>query len=102
MNDSREADDGCENESAADQASIDHAVPLSSWIFLVDTLSSRSQTSNVTLAERGAGPNGLRFSGEPSERSERPERKRGRRVRCKRVFGGRPPSLCIRDAEACT
>jgi len=28
-------------------------------------------------------PNGRAFSGEPSERSERPERKRGRRVRCK-------------------
>jgi hypothetical protein len=27
-------------------------------------------------------PNGRAFSGEPSERSERPERKRGRRVRC--------------------
>src|SRR5438552_4177767 len=27
-------------------------------------------------------PNGRAFSGEPSERSERPERTRGRRVRC--------------------
>jgi hypothetical protein len=26
--------------------------------------------------------NGRAFSGEPSERSERPERRRGRRVRC--------------------
>jgi hypothetical protein len=28
-------------------------------------------------------PNGKAFSGEPSERSERPERSEGRRVRCK-------------------
>jgi hypothetical protein len=28
-------------------------------------------------------PNGRAFSGEPSEQSERPERMRGRRVRCK-------------------
>jgi hypothetical protein len=33
-------------------------------------------------------PNGWAFSGEPSERSERPERKRGRRVRCNAMFGG--------------
>jgi hypothetical protein len=35
-------------------------------------------------------PNGLRFSGSPSERSERPSRSEGRRVRCKRVLG--PPT----------
>ena len=35
-------------------------------------------------------PNGLRFSGKPSERSERPERKRGRRVRCNAMLGGWP------------
>jgi hypothetical protein len=33
-------------------------------------------------AERSA------FSGEPSEQSERPERMRGRRVRCNAMFGG--------------
>jgi hypothetical protein len=32
-------------------------------------------------------PNGRAFSGEPSERSERPERKRGRRVRCNAMLG---------------
>ncbi len=31
--------------------------------------------------------NGRAFSGEPSKRSERPERKRGRRVRCNAMFG---------------
>ena len=31
-------------------------------------------------------PNGWRFSGEPSEQSERPERRRGRRVRWKRML----------------
>ena len=34
-------------------------------------------------------PNGRAFSGEPSERSERPERRRGRRVRCNAMLGGR-------------
>ena len=33
-------------------------------------------------------PNGRAFSGEPSERSERPERRRGRRVRCNAMLGG--------------
>src|SRR5438132_6800542 len=32
--------------------------------------------------------NGRAFSGEPSERSERPERMRGRRVRCNAMLGG--------------
>ncbi|HEX9084648.1 MAG TPA: hypothetical protein VF836_07900, partial [Gemmatimonadaceae bacterium] len=32
-------------------------------------------------------PDGRAFSGEPSERSERPERKRGRRVRCNATLG---------------
>jgi hypothetical protein len=32
-------------------------------------------------------PNGWAFSGEPSERSERPERMRGRRVRCNAMLG---------------
>jgi hypothetical protein len=32
-------------------------------------------------------PNGRAFSGEPSERSERPERMRGRRVRCNAMLG---------------
>lgn len=32
--------------------------------------------------------NGWAFSGEPSGRSERPERNRGRRVRCNAMFGG--------------
>src|SRR6266508_4946164 len=31
--------------------------------------------------------NGRAFSGEPSERSERPERERGRRVRCNAMLG---------------
>ena len=35
-------------------------------------------------------PNGRAFSGEPSERSERPERMRGRRVRCTAMLGSRP------------
>lgn len=46
-------------------------------------------------------PNGLRFSGEPSERSERPARKRGQRVRCNdemdsshRVCGIFVPTWC--------
>jgi hypothetical protein len=34
-------------------------------------------------------PNSRAFSGEPSERSERPERKRGRRVRCNAMLGSR-------------
>jgi hypothetical protein len=33
-------------------------------------------------------PNGRAFSGEPSEQSERPERQRGRRVRCNAMLGG--------------
>jgi len=33
-------------------------------------------------------PNGRAFSGEPSERSERPERMRGRRARCNAILGG--------------
>jgi len=36
-------------------------------------------------------PNGQAFSGEPSERSERPERMRGWRVRCNAMLGGTPP-----------
>ena len=32
-------------------------------------------------------PNGRAFSGEPSERSERPERSEGRRVRCNAMLG---------------
>ena len=32
--------------------------------------------------------NKLAFSGEPSERSERPERSEGRRVRCNAMLGG--------------
>ena len=32
--------------------------------------------------------NGWAFNGAPSERSERPERKRGRRVRCNAMLGG--------------
>jgi len=32
-------------------------------------------------------PNERAFSGEPSERSERPERMRGRRVRCNAMLG---------------
>ncbi len=32
-------------------------------------------------------PNNRAFSGEPSERSERPERRRGRRVRCNAMLG---------------
>jgi hypothetical protein len=32
-------------------------------------------------------PNGRAFSGEPSEQSERPERMRGRRVRCNAMLG---------------
>ena len=32
-------------------------------------------------------PNGRAFSGEPSEQSERPERRRGRRVRCNAMLG---------------
>jgi hypothetical protein len=35
-------------------------------------------------------PNGRAFSGEPSEQRERPERMRGRRVRCNAMLGGRP------------
>jgi hypothetical protein len=35
-----------------------------------------------------AAPNGRAFSGEPSERSERPERSEGRRVRCNAMLGG--------------
>jgi hypothetical protein len=38
-------------------------------------------------------PNGRAFSGEPSERSERPERKRGRRVRCNAMLGGSCDSM---------
>jgi hypothetical protein len=39
--------------------------------------------------EAGHGtPDGWAFSGEPSERNERPERKRGRRVRCNAMLGG--------------
>ena len=34
-------------------------------------------------------PNERAFSGEPSEHSERPERMRGRRVRCNAMLGGR-------------
>ena len=34
-----------------------------------------------------ASPNGWAFSGEPTERSERPERRRGRRVRCNATLG---------------
>src|SRR5438128_12642671 len=34
-------------------------------------------------------PNGRAFIGEPSERSERPERRRGRRVRCNAMLGVR-------------
>jgi hypothetical protein len=37
--------------------------------------------------DRGA-TNSWAFSGEPSERSERPERMRGRRVRCNAMLGG--------------
>ena len=33
-------------------------------------------------------PNGWAFSGAPSERSERPERSEGRRVRCNAMLGG--------------
>ena len=33
-------------------------------------------------------PNGWAFSGEPSERSERPERSEGRRVRCNAMLCG--------------
>jgi hypothetical protein len=33
-------------------------------------------------------PNGWALSSEPSERSERPDRKRGRRVRCNAMFDG--------------
>jgi hypothetical protein len=32
-------------------------------------------------------PNGRAFCGEPSEQNERPERKRGRRVRCNAMLG---------------
>ena len=39
-------------------------------------------------SSKDAPPNGRAFSGEPSERSERPERKRGRRVRCNAMLGG--------------
>ena len=35
-----------------------------------------------------AAANERAFSGEPSERSERPERRRGRRVRCNAMLGG--------------
>jgi len=34
--------------------------------------------------------NSRAFSGEPSERSERPERKRGRQVRCNAMLGSPP------------
>ena len=37
---------------------------------------------------RSTPPNGRAFSGEPSERSERPERMRGQRVRCNAMLGG--------------
>ncbi len=36
----------------------------------------------AVILGHGLSPNGRAFSGEPSERSERPERTRGRRVRC--------------------
>ena len=39
-------------------------------------------------ATSSAAANKRAFSGEPSERSERPERKRGRRVRCNAMLGG--------------
>jgi hypothetical protein len=35
-------------------------------------------------------PNERAFSGEPSEQSERPERRRGRRVRCNAMLGPAP------------
>jgi hypothetical protein len=36
-------------------------------------------------------PNGRAFSGEPSEQSERPERMRGRRVRCNAMLDATGP-----------
>ena len=38
------------------------------------------------------------FSGEPSERSERPERRRGRRVRCNAMLGGNVTVTSVRSA----
>jgi hypothetical protein len=43
----------------------------------------------LDLRTRSALPNGRRVSGEPCERSERPERMRGRRVRCNAMLGRR-------------
>src|SRR5439155_19985321 len=39
------------------------------------------------MKRRVRRPNGRAFSGEPSEQSERPERRRGRRVRCNAMLG---------------
>src|SRR5205823_11729897 len=47
---------------------------------------SSNAASNTLYLMR---PNGWAFSGEPSERSERPERRRGRRVRCNAMLGSR-------------
>jgi hypothetical protein len=44
-------------------------------------LASRASSVPMLLPSHRR-PNGRAFSGEPSERSERPERMRGRRVRC--------------------
>jgi hypothetical protein len=46
----------------------------------------------------GKPPNGRAFSGEPSEQSERPERMRGRRVRCNAMLCG---TESVRDVPEC-
>ena len=44
-------------------------------------------------------PNGRAFSGEPSERSERPERMRGRRVRCNAMLAGCISKACVNGLQ---
>jgi hypothetical protein len=51
---------------------------------------SNARSSCPPAALHRVPANGRAFSGEPSEQSERPERKRGRRVRCNAMFGRLP------------
>mgnify|MGYP007135862813 CR=1 FL=1 len=50
-------------------------------------MSMQSPRGALVSGQAPSSSNSRAFSGEPSERSERPERMRGRRVRCNAMLG---------------
>ena len=71
------------DRQTGEQASPGHELPVN------EKLLPLTHESNVFQLKMtyGSPPDGWAFSGEPSEQSERPERKRGRRVRCNAMLG---------------